>query len=316
MPAAPVRQYGTALVLAAALLWGTTGATQTLAPSSASALTVAAARLCVGGLILLGWALIRSGPARMTSCWTRSTWALTAAGVSSVAAYQALFFSAVRGTGVATGTLIAIGSAPVITGLLGLTIKERVSRSWAMATAVTVIGLAMLLVPGGGAVVRPSGILYALGAAAAYSTYTVAGRALLARGVDEQVVVGAFFGLACVPIVAVSARDDISWLLTWDGVVVALWLGLGATAVPYLLWIRGLRTTAVSSATAVGLAEPLTATALGIFLLGEGFTAWTIAGMIAIVVGLALIGRDSTLNVSHRQTSLPGAAVSNYVRSP
>ena len=68
----------------------------------------------------------------MAACWTRSTWALTVVGIGSVAAYQALFFSAgVRSTGVATGTLIAIGCAPLITGLLGLAIKERLTRLWA-----------------------------------------------------------------------------------------------------------------------------------------------------------------------------------------
>ncbi|MFV2109970.1 EamA family transporter [Micromonospora sp. LOL_015] len=97
-----------------------------------------------------------------------------------------------------------------------------------------------------------------------------------------------------------------SWLLTWEGAVVALWLGRGATAVPYLLWIRSLRTTAASSATAVGLAEPLTATALGIFLLDEGFIVWTIAGMVAIVVGLMLISRDSTGGVPQQRTNVPG----------
>jgi DME family drug/metabolite transporter len=213
-------------------------------------------------------------------------------GIASVAAYQALFFSGVRSTGVATGTLIAIGCAPLITGLLGLAIKERLSRAWAVATVLTLVGLALLTIPGGAVMVRLSGVLYALGAAAAYSTYTVAGRVLLSRGVDGKAVVGTFFGLACLPIVAISAGDDFMWLTTWNGIGVTLWLGIGATALPYLLWIRGLKTTPASSATSIGLAEPLTASALGIFVLGEEVTLWTLTGMVAIVVGLVIIGRD------------------------
>ena len=38
-----------------------------------------------------------------------------------VAAYQATFFAAVDDTGVAVGTVVAIGSAPVFTGLLART---------------------------------------------------------------------------------------------------------------------------------------------------------------------------------------------------
>ncbi|MEU1884469.1 EamA family transporter [Micromonospora rifamycinica] len=283
-------RQGALLVLVAAVLWGTTGASQALAPQS-SALGVATVRLCTGGLVLLTWALA-GGVAGMAACWTRATWWLTTIGVSSVAAYQGLFFSAVRSTGVATGTLIAIGSAPLITGLLGLLIKERLSRAWTAGTALTVAGLALLSVPGDTVVVRLSGVLYALAAAAAYSTYTVVGRMLLSRGVDGRVVVGTFFGFACLPIVAVSAGEDFGWLASWNGIGVALWLGIGATAVPYLVWIRGLKTTAVSSATAIGLAEPLTASALGIFVLGERATGWTLLGMATIVAGLAVVGRD------------------------
>ncbi|WP_229402693.1 DMT family transporter [Micromonospora okii] len=293
-PIPDARRQGALLVLVAAVLWGTTGATQVLAPPEASALGIATARLCTGGLILLAWALAHGGTAGMAACWTRSTWALTVVGIGSVAAYQALFFSAVRSTGVATGTLIAIGCAPLITGLLGLAIKERLTRVWAVGTAMTVAGLALLSVPGGAVLVRLSGVLYALAAAAAYSTYTVAGRMLLSRGVDGRVVVGSFFGFACLPIVALSAGDDFTWLADWSGIGVTLWLGIGATAVPYLLWIRGLKTTAVSSATAIGLAEPLMASALGIFVLGEEATGWTLTGMAAIVAGLAVVGRDGT----------------------
>ncbi|WP_279433319.1 EamA family transporter [Micromonospora sp. KC606] len=302
-PPRDVSRHGAALVLIAAVLWGTTGATQVLAPPEASALTIATARLCAGGLILLAWALVHSGPGRMAACWTRSTWAFTVVGIGSVTAYQALFFSAVRSTGVATGTLVAIGCAPLITGLLGLAIKERLSRTWAMATAITIAGLALLIIPGGAVQVRLSGMVYALAAAAAYSTYTVAGRMLLSRNVNGQVVVGTFFGFACLPIVVVTAGGDFSWLAAWNGIGVALWLGLGATAVPYLLWIRGLKTTTVSSATAIGLAEPLMASALGIFVLGEEATLWTLAGMAAIVAGLALVGRDGAATRNRRRVS-------------
>ncbi len=285
-----VDRRSAAFVLVAALLWGTTGTAQSFAPDGASPLTVASVRLCVGGVILLVWAFARSGRAGMAACWTRGTWLLTVVGCGAVTAYQALFFSAVRETGVAIGTLVAIGCAPVIAGLLGLSIGERLSGVWGLATAVTVTGLALLLMPGDSGVVRPLGVLAAFGAAAAYSTYTVIGRVLLARGVEGRVVTGTFFGFACLPAVLLAAGDDYGWLTTWNGAGVALWLGIGATAVPYLLWIRGLKATMASTATVIGLAEPLTASLLGIWFLGEEVTGWTVIGMVTIIVGLILAG--------------------------
>ncbi|MFZ2948618.1 MAG: EamA family transporter, partial [Desulfuromonadaceae bacterium] len=52
--------YGTALILLAAVLWGTTGTSQALAPPGAHPLTIGALRLAVGGGALLLLALFRS----------------------------------------------------------------------------------------------------------------------------------------------------------------------------------------------------------------------------------------------------------------
>jgi hypothetical protein len=59
----------------------------------------------------------------------------------AVAGYQVCFFTAVRMTGLAIGTVVAIGSAPVLTGLLTrLTGGPKLSRRWAVATAAAVAG--------------------------------------------------------------------------------------------------------------------------------------------------------------------------------
>ncbi|QSB16865.1 EamA family transporter [Natronosporangium hydrolyticum] len=278
------------LVLIAAVLWGTTGTTQALAPADATTLAVAATRLGIGGFTMFAWALLAKGAAGMLACWGRSTWRLTLIGIGAVAAYQTLFFSAVRDTGVAVGTLVAIGSAPLVTGLLGIALAERVNRAWGIATAVTIVGLGMLLIPNGTAAVSLPGVGYAFGAAVSYSTYVVVSRMLLARAVDGQVVVGTMFGLASIPLLVATSGSGYGWLGNGAGLLAGLWLGLGATAIPYLVWIRGLRTTPAATATTVSLAEPLTASLLGLLLLREPTTMWTIAGMIVIVAGLAITG--------------------------
>ena len=67
-----------------------------------------------------------------------------------VAAYQATFFAAVDDTGVAVGTVVAIGSAPVFTGLLARTFaSERLTRRWAGATALGCLGVCTLVLGSG-----------------------------------------------------------------------------------------------------------------------------------------------------------------------
>src|SRR5690625_476729 len=101
------------LVLFAAMLWGTTGTAQGFAPEGAHPIAIGAMRLAVGGMSLLVVALLL-GQLRLKQ-WPVSPTILAAL---CMAFYQPLFFSAVHMTGVAVGTVIAIGSAPVLSGAL------------------------------------------------------------------------------------------------------------------------------------------------------------------------------------------------------
>nr|BFE85683.1 hypothetical protein GCM10020093_082840 [Planobispora longispora] len=67
------------------------------------------------------------------------------AAAAGVAAYQLCYFAAVSRTGVAIGTVVAIGSGPIFTGLLSW-LADRVAptRRWAGATAAAVAGCAVL----------------------------------------------------------------------------------------------------------------------------------------------------------------------------
>ncbi len=125
-------------MLAAAVLWGTTGTSQGLAPAGVESTTIGAVRLTVGGLALLTLATVRG------SFRGAGHWPLLATFVSAlfVAGYQLCVFAGVALTGVAAGTMVAIGSAPVAAGVLGhLVRRERVGGRWMAATLLAVGGL-------------------------------------------------------------------------------------------------------------------------------------------------------------------------------
>src|SRR3954464_4310079 len=103
------------LVLLAAVCFGTTGTAQALGPDGLAPAGVGAARLLAGGPLLLLVALVRHGAGPLTRV-PRGP-ALTAA--AGVAVYQLAFFAAVKDTGVAVGTIVALGSAPTLAGGVG-----------------------------------------------------------------------------------------------------------------------------------------------------------------------------------------------------
>ncbi len=282
---------GAWMVLAAGILWGTTGTAQAFAPSGATPLAIGAIRLLVGGTALLILALVRRQlHPRGWPLWP------TVMVLIGIALYQVCFFAAVARAGVAVGTIVAIGSAPMLTGVLGLAILgERPTLRWLLATLLAVGGCT-LLVAGSGAAgegagtvqLDASGVLLALGAGASYALYTIASRQLLRVQPPDAVTAVAFFGGALL-LGPLLFFVDLSWLAQPSGLLVALHLGIVTTALAYILYIRALRTVPSATAVTLALMEPLTAATLGVVVLGERLTLPAIVGIALLLAGLLVL---------------------------
>jgi drug/metabolite transporter, DME family len=281
---------GAAAILLGAAAWGSTGTAAHFAPAGASPVSVGSARIVLGGSILLVMAVGQRRSRGELGTMLRSRGADRASLVLatvSVSAYQLCFFSAVRLTGVAIGTVVAIGSAPVLTGLISRMTGGALTRRWMVATAAAVGGCVVLVTGGRAAGVSLAGVGLALAAGLCYSCYAVAAARLISRGTGERAVMGALFGGGAVVLAPVLAATSTGWLLTARGLAVTVYLGVVTTVVAYLLYGRGLRTVPAPVAVTLGLAEPLVAALLGLVVLGERLSGPSVAGL--ILVGLALV---------------------------
>ncbi|MFF5210334.1 DMT family transporter [Streptosporangium sp. NPDC000396] len=275
-------------VVGAAVLWGTAG-TAGLLVAGVDPISLAAARMVVGGLVLA----VAVGPA-MRLLPRRD---LLLAAALAAAAYQLCYFAAVSRTGVAIGTVVAIGSGPVFTGLLSW-LLDRVppSRRWAGATAAAIAGCAVLT--GGGGEARADGILLALLGGLIYAFYAVTASRVIGAGAPSNAVMGAIFGGAAIVMLPVLLWTDVSWLAEPRGMVAALYLGCATTALAYVLYGRGLRTTPVATASTLALAEPAVAALLGVVVLGERLTPLSVAGLVLIGASLATVALPERRAVS------------------
>ncbi len=288
------------LVLLAAVCFGTTGSARAIADVDASALSVGAARILIGGglLALVAWLLSRRtsrGPVAARPSTPRRglpTPVLIAIGAAGVVAYQPLFFLGTETNGVAIGTIVALGSAPVLTGVADWALRRRFPGwVWVIATAVATIGVSLLsgITAGSTGSVSVIGLLASLGAGAAYAAYTLAGKALLDRGWSSTSTMGALFGWAAVASLPILLLSDPSWLATTDGALLALWLGLVTTTVAYVLFGWGLARLSPATVSTLTLAEPLTATLLGLLVLGETLDATATAGLVVLALGILVL---------------------------
>jgi len=269
------------MVLVAAVCFGTTGTAQAIGPG-ASPVAVGASRIVLGGLLLvlvaraMGVRVPRPGPAVLAIAL-------------GVAVYQLSFFAAVDLTGVAVGTVVAIGTGPAAAGLLGRLVNgERLSARWAVATASAAAGV-LLLAGGGGATIDPGGIALAVIAGVGYATCTVLSKRLLVAGHAPEGVMAAGFGGAGVLLLPVLLLAGPGFLATPGGLGLAVYLGAIPTALAYVLFSRGLRRLSSGETATLVLAEPLTATVLGVIVLGEQPSVAAGIGAGLVLCGLVVL---------------------------
>ncbi|WP_338705450.1 DMT family transporter [Priestia aryabhattai] len=272
------------LILCAAVLWGTTGTAQALASAEAYSVAIGAVRLAVGGLSLLTACLIQRKNVDVR-CLPILPLAVAAA---SMAAYQPLFFSAVIKTGVAVGTMVAIGSAPVLSGVLDYIVyRKKPTKKWLLATVTGIIGCSCLLLKKD-TQIDVIGLGMAIGAGASFACYTTVNKKIV-QHVDPQVGASLVFTAAAVLLIPCWFMYDMSWLVSLNGMGIALHLGILTTAIAYVLFSTALKSVQASTAVTLSLAEPVTAFLLGVFFLGESLTLVNICGAALVFASLAFL---------------------------
>lgn len=291
-------------VLVAALLFGTTGTAQALGPEGTTPLGVGVARMVVGGTVLavVAFSLGRrhsSGADRPRL--TARPLALMAATAVALTVYQPLFFLGTATNGVAVSTVIALGSAPVIAGLMEWALTRRLpSATWLGATALATLGVILLGVGGGAgsAGADPVGVLGEIGAGASFAVIANAQRRLLDDGWDAFTVVGAMGAGSAALCLGALPFVDVSWIVEPSGILMVLWLGLGTIAAGYTLFTWGLQGLTAATAATLTLGEPLTAALLGVTLLGEQLSPLALAGLVVLAAGLAALAWGSRRRAS------------------
>jgi DME family drug/metabolite transporter len=284
---------GAVPILFASVLWGSTGTVASFAPAGSDPAAVGCAGLVLGGLLLaLSSRDTRTLP---LSGDRRDRW-LCVLGALGVAGYPATFYPAVARAGVAVATVVALGSAPVFTGLLAwLTGGARPTRRWCLATTAAVLGCALLVlgpdVSGTGRTGRAAPIdLLGVGLAAvaglSYAAYALVGARLIARGHGSGAVLGAMFGGGALLVLPVAVVGCLHGPTTSRAGAVELYLGLVTTFLAYRLFGHGLRRTSAQVATTLTLVEPAVAAVLGVVVLGERLPLLSWGGLAVLAVAL------------------------------
>ncbi|AJT68842.1 hypothetical protein T261_7243 [Streptomyces lydicus] len=282
------------------IAWGTAGATAALLyrGSGLGPLAISFWRTVGGLALLLAVRAVlrrrsgtRAGAAPYEPIRHRLT-RLTVTGIG-FAVFQTAYFAAVEGTGLAVGTVVTMGAAPVLIAVgARLTMGERLGAGGVLAVAGALTGLLILVLGGGGATVRPAGVGYALLSAAGCAAMTLLTRRLGRGGNGDPYAsaLGTFaVGALCVlPFALVEGvwpqADGLGRSLLLLGYVAAV-----PTALAYVLYFASLAVVRAATASVILLLEPVSAAVIAVLFLGERITMTTAAGTGVLLTAVAAL---------------------------
>ncbi|MFJ8861565.1 DMT family transporter [Streptomyces sp. NPDC102451] len=285
-------------LVVAGLAWGTAGAAASLLfrISDLGPLALSFWR-CAGGLVLLAGALALRPRRPRTPTEPRRRRLLRILGTGiGLTVFQSAYFAAVEATGLAVGTVVTLGAGPVLIAVgARLTMGERLGRGGLAAVTGALVGLAVLVLGGEPAEVRPTGLLLALLSAAGYAAITLLTRWLGRDGAagDSLSTSAWAFGIGALGLLPMAAAEGLVPHTVETGHV--LWLLVYVAAVPtalaYALYFAGAAVVRSATVSVIMLLEPVSAAVIAVTVLRERLTAATVIGtllLLTAVAGLAL----------------------------
>lgn len=291
------------MALGAAALWGTTGTAQSLAPAQISPYWVGALRLVIACLFFAAFALWTLRGQRPLQKLPASAYPSVLLAGACMAGYNLAFFAGVKATGVAVGTAIAIGSGPVWAGLLqSLVSRSPPAAAWWLGTLLAVAGGSLMVLGTEGLHIDRTGIMLCLAAGLAYSSYTLICHGLVRQASPTTVTLMVFLAAAAIAVPTAYALSG-PFSSSPTGWLVVGYLGLVSTGIAYLLFGHALQHISGATAVTLALAEPVTAFALAVLVVGERPPAAAFAGLVLVLAGLVVVVWTET-RAQRRQRTL------------
>lgn len=201
------------------------------------------------------------------------------------------FILAFQLTGVGVAAVVSIGVAPIFVGLIAwIALKQPPGKQWAIGTVIAVSGVVALNWPSGNNTVSFLGVAFAMAAAFGYSMQAT-GMGMISKRHTPFQSVAPMFTIGTILQAPLSYGRDFSFLQDPVLLLGVLYGGVVTVAVAYALFIYGISRIGAATAVTVGLMEPLTASILGVVLLGETVSIVGLVGSVLILAGLVVVSR-------------------------
>lgn len=283
---------GVAGILVASTVWGTTGTAATFAPE-VSAAAIGAAAMGLGGLAqaaIAGRGILAS---RKTLA---GQWRGLVLGAICVAIYPLAFYASMRLAGVTIGTVISLGSAPLLSAAVEYRQSGfRPTLRWLTGAVIGIIGMVLLSISEDSGTHAAAGSdtligsLLGLVAGLTYALYSSCARQMMQGGISSTIAMGAIFGVGGLLLMPVLAATGGPFLTSWNNAAVGLYMALVPMFLGYVCFGYGLSRVETSVATTLTLFEPVVAAFFAAVIVGERLSILGWLGVVLVVACLVCI---------------------------
>ena len=171
--------------------------------------------------------------------------------------------------------------------------KAPITRRKVAALVLALVGCGLVSgLVGGEVTASPRGLLLGVASGFCYATYTIFSHYAL-RHYDSLTMTYWTFVFAGLGSLAFWDTAAITAALAdGRGVAGALGLAVIATALPYLLYTKGLEGVESGKASIIANVEPVVGALVGVFVFGETLSLWVILGIVCVLGGVLLLAKE------------------------
>lgn len=288
-----------AAAFAAILLWSSSYTVARVALRHFDPLALSTLRILMASATLsLMAAFVRVGlPARGDRWWVFTS------GVLGMTVYWSVLNTALEVVESATAAIL-LGLCPIMVALMSLGIIGERLTGWGWTGLLAALPGLVLVVfgQGGGIRLEVSAVLVVL-AAIAHAAYIVMTKRLMSRYRPVQVVTWALWSatVTALPLALRVVPQVVG--APPDALLASLYLGVGASALGFVLWAKALAGAPASVVASAIYATPPLATVSGWLMLAERPSPWVLAGGVIILAAVTLVIRRGVAPLD-----LPGLA--------
>jgi drug/metabolite transporter (DMT)-like permease len=279
------------------VVWGSTYLAIRVVVDTLPPMFTGGARFTLAGLLLLGVVVLRRGVGAVRAVERRQLMWCALVGACLATGGNGLVMVAEQSIASGLAALI-IAAVPLWVVLFRRLSGERIARVTLIGVACGFLGVALLLLPGGGGHAEPLGFALVVGASLAWATGSFASSRvslppdpLVSTGL--QMTAGGLLGLAIGVALGEPGRIHPDAIAT-DSVIALAYLVLVGSLLAYTVYGWLLQNAPISKVATYAYVNPVIAIFLGWLFLSEDVTLTIAAGALAIVGSVAAIVRNES----------------------